>query len=95
MSGYPGPITDDDTYDIIDEALSALAARRGAWLGDDTVMIHLLAGLITQAECCLPQAVTAARASGHTWHDLAVLPATSPHQARLRFDPGSRTADSR
>jgi hypothetical protein len=95
MSSYPGPITDEDTYDIIDDALNALAQRRGAWLGDDMTLIHLLASLITQAERCLPQAVTDARANGHTWHDLAVLLATSPHEARLRFDPGSPIADSR
>jgi hypothetical protein len=95
MSSYPGPITDDDTYDIIDDALTDLAHRRGAWLGDDMVMIHLLASLVTQAERCLPEAVTTARANGHTWNDLAVLLATSPHEAQLRFDPDSPIADNR
>ena len=95
MNTYPGPITDDNTFNIIDDALTALAERRSAWLGDDMVMIHLLASLIAQAERCLPQAVTDARANGHTWHDVAVLLATSPHEAQLRFDPASPTADGR
>ena len=95
MSTYPGPITDDDTFHIIDDALATLAERRGAWLGDDIVMIHLLASLIAHAERCLPQAVTDARANGHAWHDLAVLLATSPHKAQLRFDPDSPIADDR
>ena len=34
VSTGSGPHSDDDTYDIIDNALSDLAGRRGAWLGD-------------------------------------------------------------
>ena len=95
MTGYPAPTTDPDTYDIIDDALAALAERRNAWLGDDTVMIHLLASLIAQAERCLPQAVTDARAEGHTWTGIAALLGTSPDEAWLRFDPDSPIADPR
>lgn len=95
MSDYPAPLSDDDTYDIIDDAVTALAQRRGAWLGDDMVLIHLLASLIDQAERWLPEAVITARANGHSWDDLAVLLATSPHEARLRFDPDSPIADGR
>lgn len=95
MSHYPAPHTDSDTFAVLDEALTALAQRRSTWLGDETVMIHLLASLIDQAERCLPEAVTTARLNGHSWHDIATLLATSPDEARIRFDPDSPIADSR
>ena len=95
MSRHPGPLTDSDTFDVLDDAVTALAERRNAWLGDDTTTIHLLASLIDQAERCLPEAVTTARLNGHNWHDIADLLATSPDEARLRFDPDSPIADQR
>jgi AhpD family alkylhydroperoxidase len=91
----PGPRSGDDTYDLIDNALAALAERRGAWLGDDLAVITLLASLINQAQRCLPQLVHDARAAGHDWHQIAQALATSPDQARLQFDPESPVADSR
>ena len=91
----PGPRSGGDTYDLIDDALFALAERRGAWLGDDLTAITLLASLIDQAERCLPDLVTSARLNGHTWDEIARALATSPGQARLRFDPESPIADTR
>jgi hypothetical protein len=35
------------------------------------------------------------RLNGHTWHDIAQALATSPDEARLRFDPDSPVADGR
>ncbi len=89
------PRSDDDTFDIIDDALTTLAERRGLWLGDDTVLIHLLASLIDQAERCLPEAVHNARVNGASWNDIAILLATSAHEAQLRFDPDSPITDRR
>ncbi len=94
MTDHPAP-RDDDTFAVIDNALTALAARRGPWLGDDIVLIGLLASLIDQAERCLPHAVHDARANGASWDDIAALLATSPHEAQLRFDPDSPIADGR
>jgi hypothetical protein len=91
----PGPRSGEDTYDLIDDALFALAERRGAWLGDDLTAITLLASLIDQAERCLPDLVTSARLNGHTWDEIARSLATSPGEARLRFDPESPIADTR
>ena len=91
----PGPHSGDDTHDLIDDALTRLAARRGAWLGDDLAAITLLASLIDQAERCLPELVTNARLNGHTWDQIARALATSPDGARLRFDPESPIADPR
>jgi hypothetical protein len=87
--------TDDDTFAVIDDALSALAERKGLWLGDDLVLIHLLDALITQAERCLPEAVLGARDHGADWDDIAALLHTSPHEAWLRFAPDSPIADGR
>jgi hypothetical protein len=93
LAAPPPPSSDDDTFEVIDEALAALAARRGLWLGDQHVTIHLLASLIAQAERCLPTEVTIARDNGTTWTQIAQLLGTSPHEAQLRFDPDSPVAD--
>ena len=94
MTG-PGPRSGDDTYDLIDDTLYQLAERRSKWLGDPIAAITLLASLIDQAERCLPELVTSARLNGHTWEQIATALATSPGEARLRFDPQSPIADSR
>ena len=90
-----GPTTDEHSYAVIDYALAELAGRWGANLGDDAVLISLLASLIAQAERCLPEAVVNARAEGASWADIAELLGTSPDEARLRFDPDSPVCDRR
>lgn len=95
MTELPTPATDDDTFDVIDDALAALAERKQLWLGDDLVLIHLLDCLIVQAERCLPEAVHGARDGGASWDDIAILLDTSPHEAWLRFGPDSPIADGR
>ena len=94
-AGIIEPRTGDDTNDVIDDAVTALAERRHLWIGDDATLIHLLASLIAQAERELPLAVSDARANGATWHDIGVLLGTSAHEAGLRFDPRSSIADRR
>ncbi len=89
------PASGDDTYDLIDDAMATLAERRGAWLGDEITAITLIASLIDQAERWLPQHVHDARANGHSWEQIARALATSPVEARLRFDPQSPAADGR
>jgi hypothetical protein len=91
----PGPRSGDDTYDLIGNAPAGLAHRRGVRPGDDLAAITLLAGLIDQAERCLPELVTNARLNGHTWDQIAHALTTSPDEARLRFDPQSPIADPR
>ena len=91
----PGPRSGDDTYDLIDDALYALAERRGAWLGDDLTAIMLIASLADQAERFLPELVTNARLNGHSWNRVARALATSPEQAQLRYGPQSPVADTR
>ena len=91
----PAPHSDDDTYELIDDALAALAERRGTWLGDDLAVITLLASLIDQAERCLPELAVNARLNGHTWEEIARALGTSPDEARLRFDSESPIADVR
>src|SRR5680860_1638330 len=73
MTKPSAPKTDSDTYEVLDEALSELADRRRAWLGDDIVVISLLASLIDQAERIFPELVSTARANGHSWDDLAAV----------------------
>jgi hypothetical protein len=57
----PHPASDENTFDLIDDAVAALAERRGAWLGDDLSTIALITSLIEQAERWLPQLVHDAR----------------------------------
>ncbi len=92
---HPSPRIDDDTSEVIDDAVSALAERRDLWLGTDATVIHLLASLMTQAERELPLAVAMARGEGCSWDDIARLLGTSAHEARLRFAPDSPVADGR
>lgn len=92
--GY-GPASDDDTHDLIDDALAELARRRGAWIGDDITAMTLIASLIEQAERFLPQMATNARLNGHSWAEIARAIGTSPEEAHLRFDPESPVADPR
>lgn len=82
-----GPRSGDDTFDLIDDAVAALAKRRGVGIGDDLTMIGLVASLIDPAERCLPQLVHDARANGHDWTTIAQVLGTGPDDARLRFDP--------
>jgi hypothetical protein len=91
----PAPRSDDDSYDVLDDAINVLAQRRGLWLGDDRILIHLLASLIDQAIRALPEAVTSARLNDASWDDIATLIGTSTEEAQLRFDPGSPIADRR
>ncbi|WP_234811449.1 hypothetical protein [Mycolicibacterium elephantis] len=91
----PDPRSGEDTYDLIDDAVAALADRRGVWLGDDLASIALIASLIEQAERWLPHLVHDARANGHGWTEIARALGTNPDEARLRFDPQSPIADGR
>jgi hypothetical protein len=95
MAASPQPRSGDDTYDLIDAAVAALAGRRGTWLGDDIAAMALIASLIDQAERWLPQRMHDARANGHSWDEIARALATSPVEARLQFDPQSPVADGR
>ena len=90
-----GPRSADDTFDLIDDAVAALAQRRQVNLCDDITTIALLASLIQQAQRCLPQLVHDARFNGHTWTEIAQALGTNPHEAHLRFDPESPIADGR
>ena len=87
------PLSDDASYHVLDDAVTALADHRGLPLAHDISLIHLLASLIDQAERWLPHAVLDARENGATWQDIATLLATSPHEAELRYD--SPIADRR
>ncbi|HEY2834256.1 MAG TPA: hypothetical protein VGJ14_17660 [Sporichthyaceae bacterium] len=95
MTPLPAPRTDADSYAVLDDAIAALAQRRGLNLGDELAIIHLLASLIDQALRWLPEAITTPRLNGATWNDIATLIGTSAEEAQLRFDPDSPIADHR
>jgi hypothetical protein len=96
MNARPGPAgVDEDTCDIIDNALAVLAERRGVSFGDDLAVIGLPATLQAQTERVLPWAVTGARVEGAAWDEIARLLGTSPLETELCFDPDSPVADRR
>jgi hypothetical protein len=88
--GY-GPAGDDDTHDLIDDALAELARRRGAWLGDEITAMTLIASLIEQAERFLPEMVTNARLNGHSWAEIARAIGTSPRKPTCGSTPSPRS----
>jgi len=82
----PAPRTDDDSLDVITEAIEHLARRRTAyWLGDSAVHLHALASLIAQAEQLLPQAVHDARDQELTWAQIGELLNTTAATAARRY----------
>lgn len=95
LQSGPKPVSDDDSYAVIDDALTALAARRHSNLGDDIEAMALLASLIEQADRWLPEFVANAYENGASWRRNARTLGTSPDEARLRFSPDSPIADTR
>lgn len=86
---------DDTTFGVVDGAVAALGLARGLWMGDDRVMIHLVASIIEQAERFLPLLVVEAREDGVGWDELAGLLGVTVEVARSRFSPDSATQDER
>jgi hypothetical protein len=82
----PAPRTDDDSLDVISEAIDALARRRTAyWLGDSAVRLHALTSLIAQAGQLLPQAIHDARDQELTWTQIGELLGTTATTAARRY----------
>lgn len=54
MTSNPSPRSGEDSYDIVDDALTALAERRGLWLGNNITAVALVTTLIQQAQQFLP-----------------------------------------
>jgi len=80
------PSVDEETEAVLEQAVASLGALRGLeWLGDDGVVLHLLASLIAQAEHLLGKAVTGALDQDYAWADLARLLGTSEADAHQRF----------
>jgi hypothetical protein len=70
----PAPATGQDSLQVLDEAIDALARLRTPyWLGDSAVRLHALTSLIAQAEQLLPQAVHDARDQELTWAQIGEL----------------------
>jgi hypothetical protein len=70
----PAPVADDDSLQVLDQAIDQLARLRTPyWLGDSAVRLHALASLIAQAEQLLPQAVHDARDQELAWAEIGEL----------------------
>jgi hypothetical protein len=81
---------------VIDDATADLGGRRGVWMGDARVMIHLVVSIIEQAERCLSELVAEARVEDRCgWEDIGLLLGISAEQAWARFAAESAAADRR
>ena len=94
-SNDPVPRSGEDTFDLVDDAVAALAERRGVWLGDDIAVMALVASLVEQSERWLPQLVHDARANGHDWPEIARALCIRADEGRLRFAPEAANACGR
>ena len=83
MIDDPRPCTDANTYEVIDDALAALAHRKGLWLGDDHVLIGLLASLMPRPTLPARSRVPP-RPRRAQLDKIATLLGVSPPEARLR-----------
>jgi len=82
----PAPRIDNDSLDVLSQAIDDLARRRTPyWLGDSAVRLHVLASLIAQARQLLPQAVHDARDQELTWTQIGELLDTTAATARRRY----------
>jgi hypothetical protein len=82
----PAPRTDNDSLDVLSQAIDDLARRRTPyWLGDSAVRLHALASLIAQARQLLPQAVHDARDQDLTWTQIGELLDTTAATAARRY----------
>ena len=70
----PAPRVDDDSLEVLNDAIDTLARRRTLdWLGDASVRLHALASLLAQAQRLLPDAVHDARDQEFTWAQIGQL----------------------
>jgi hypothetical protein len=82
----PAPRTDNDSLDVLSQAIDDLARRRTPyWLGDSAVRLHVLASLIAQARQLLPRAVHDARDQELTWTQIGELLDTTAATAGRRY----------
>jgi len=82
----PAPRVDDDSLEVLNDAIDTLAALRTTyWLGDSAVHLHALVSLIAQTENLLHDAVHDARDQQFTWHQIGQLLNTSPATAARRY----------
>jgi hypothetical protein len=87
----PAPAADQDSLQVLDEAIDQLARLRTPyWPGDSAVRLHALTSLIAQAQQLLPQAVHDTRDQELTWPQIGELPGTTAGTAarRYRNNPG-------
>lgn len=90
----PAPVADQDSVDVLSDAIDALAAARTSyWLGDSGVHLHALASLLLQAQQFLPQAVADARDQELSWEEIGQLIGISGSTAARRYRHAHRTGE--
>jgi hypothetical protein len=84
---HVGPALDQDTAEVLADAMVVLARRHtpAYCLDDPAVAVHLLASLHRQIQAALPAAVTRARDHGLSWAEIGDLLATTRAAACNRY----------
>lgn len=85
---YLGPAADEDTKQVLDTAIAALAAARNMGRGDAGVDLHLLMSLIEEAKTRVGAAVTEARSQQYSWAQVADLLGVTRASAWQRYSRG-------
>jgi len=84
------PVLDEASEAVLEEAVASLGTARGLeWVGDDGVLVHVLASLITQAQTRLREAVAGALDQGYTLAELGHVLETTENEVRNQFIPAN------
>jgi hypothetical protein len=78
------PVVNDETDDVVNDAVIQLLRERGLEWGDTLAELHALTSLAIQLRLRLPDAIVEAIDQGYTWSDVAEQLDVTPASARRR-----------
>jgi hypothetical protein len=84
VSVVTAPYIDDDSAQVIADAIDTLRLLRSAEMYNSADDLSLLVSLATQARALIPDAIDAAVEQGFTWTQIAHSAGISPAAARRR-----------
>jgi hypothetical protein len=78
------PLVNDETDDVLSDAVVGLLNLRGLEWGDTLAELHALTSLAIQLRLRLPDAIVETIDQGYTWSDVAEQLDVTPASARRR-----------
>lgn len=85
------PLVNDETEEILEDALVHLVMLRDLGWGDGMAVLHALTSLALQLRLRVPDAATRAIDQGYSWSEVAEQLDISPAAARRRYRHNLRT----